>query len=75
MTKKRYQKISLKDIKTEGNNNPSQYNEFDPNEIFRDQTKVATALFQALLENDTETYLEIIEGFLRAKISRHRRKC
>ena len=43
--------------------------EFKPEEFFKNQKKVAEALFQCLMENDTEAYIEILDSYLRVNRS------
>ena len=39
--------------------------EFKPEKLFKNKKKVAEALLQCLIENDTESYMEILDSYLR----------
>lgn len=39
--------------------------EYRPEDFFKNNEQVAAALFQALAENDTEAFLEILDSYLR----------
>lgn len=43
----------------------SKLEEVNPEETFKDHVKVAIALLQSLLENDTEAFIEILDSYLR----------
>jgi len=43
--------------------------EFKPEKLFKNKKKVAEALLQCLIENDTETYMEILDSYLRVNRS------
>lgn len=38
---------------------------WNPEDSFTDSAKVGTALLECLIDNDTETYIEILESYLR----------
>lgn len=44
--------------------------EVNPEEYFKDSSKVARALLQSLVENDTEAFMEILDAYLRINRSR-----
>lgn len=37
----------------------------DPKQSFKDRKKVALALLECLIDNDTESYIEILDSYLR----------
>ena len=43
--------------------------EFKPEEFFENHQGVAIALLQALIENDTQTFMEILDSYLRVNRS------
>jgi len=45
--------------------NDKKFTKFNPEDFFMDEQKVATALLQCLIDNDTESYMEILESYLR----------
>lgn len=45
------------------------FKEVDPADFFRDQQKIGAALLQALIENDTEAFIEILDEYLRVNRS------
>lgn len=47
-----------------------EFKEHQPEEFFKNYTKVAKALLQCLLEGDAEAYKEILDAFLRVNRSR-----
>jgi len=47
-----------------------------PDRFFKDSDKVGAALFECLLENDTEAFIEILDGYLqvnRAQVAKKAR--
>lgn len=46
-----------------------EFKKYNPEEFFRNRTKVAKALLQCLLEGDAEAYKEILDSFLRVNRS------
>ena len=68
MTKKKTfkkQKFSFADIPKYNIHDKEKLTIFNPDEFFENDKDVAQALFQCLLENDTETYMEILDSYLR----------
>lgn len=39
-------------------------NEFKPEDFFKNHNKIANALLQCLIENDTESFIEILNSYL-----------
>ena len=52
------------------NLNPSKFEKFNPNKFFKNDIDVATALLQCLIDNDTESYMEILDSYLRVNRSK-----
>ncbi len=48
----------------------SRFEELKPREYFKDRKKIAEALFQCLVENDTEAFIEILDAYLDVNRSR-----
>lgn len=48
----------------------SRLEELKPREHFKDRKKIAEALFQCLVENDTEAFIEILDAYLDVNKSR-----
>lgn len=43
--------------------------EFKPEDFFKNKKEVAEALFQCLIENDTQAFMEILDSYLRVNRS------
>lgn len=68
MNKKKTSKkpdFSLADIPKFNVPDEHKFAEFRPEEFFKNKRKVAEALLQCLIENDTESYMEILDSYLR----------
>ncbi|MCL4361531.1 hypothetical protein M1446_04235 [Candidatus Dependentiae bacterium] len=48
--------------------------EFKPSDYFKDHKRVAEALLQCLVENDTEAFMEILDSYLRVNRSKVAKK-
>ena len=48
--------------------------EIKPEEHFKDTSKIAEALFQCLIENDTQAFIEILDAYLRVNRTRAARE-
>lgn len=72
MNKKKISKkreFSLKNLPQFDITDKVQVTEFKPEKFFKDKKKVAEALLQCLIENDTESYMEILDSYLRVNRS------
>lgn len=68
MTKKKISKkhdFSFVDIPKYDIHDEKKLHVFNPDEFFKNENDVARALFQCLVENDTETFMEILDSYLR----------
>jgi len=77
MTKKKIlkkQEFTLADIPKYNIPNEKELTIFNPDEFFKDDKEVAQALFQCLLDNDSETYMEILDSYLRVNRSKVAKK-
>jgi DNA-binding phage protein len=45
------------------------FTKFNSEDFFKDHQKVADSLLQCLIDNDTESYMEILESYLRVNKS------
>ncbi len=73
MSKKKILKkrgFSLADIQRFNIHDEDKFTEFKPEDFFKNYQNVAAALLQALIENDTEAYMEILDSYLRVNRSR-----
>jgi DNA-binding phage protein len=59
------QEFSLKSIPETKIKNSRNITELNPEASFLDSQKVGTALLECLIENDTETFIEILDSYLR----------
>jgi DNA-binding phage protein len=64
------QDFSLNDIPSFEVRNQHELTKFEPESYFADFNKVAVALLECLLDNDTEGYIEILDSYLRINRSR-----
>lgn len=77
MNKKKTSKkreFSLDDIPRFNIHDEKKLNEFNPEDFFKNHHNVGAALLQALIENDTEAYMEILDSYLRVNKSRIAKK-
>ena len=56
------------------NINEKDLKEINPEDHFKDTSKIAEALFQCLIENDTEAFIEILDAYLRVNRTHVARK-
>lgn len=61
--------FSLAEIPRISIKNEKKLTEFKPEEFLQDHESVGAALLQALIENDTEAYMEILDAYLRVNRS------
>lgn len=59
------QKFSFKDMEETRIVNKKGITKWDPENSFMDSQKVGAALLECLIENDTETFIEILDSYLR----------
>ena len=59
------QEFSFKDMQETKIVNKQYITRWNPEKIFSDSSKVGAALLQCLIDNDTQTYIEILESYLR----------
>ena len=64
------QEFSLNNIPHLQINDEKILTEFKPEKFFQNKKKVAEALLQCLIENDTDTYMEILDSYLRVNRSK-----
>lgn len=57
--------FSFKNMDETNSTNKKGISEFNPEKNFTDFSKIATALLECLIENDTETFIEILDSYLR----------
>ena len=58
------QKFSFKDMAETKIKNSSGITEHYPEKVFLDSQKVSLALLECLIDNDTETFIEILDAYL-----------
>lgn len=61
--------FSLDDIPHINMYDEDKYPEVKPEKFFKKDKEVAAALFQCLIENDTEAFMEILDSYLRVNRS------
>ena len=64
------QEFSLNNIPHLQINDEKILTEFKPEKFFQNKKKVAEALLQCLIENDTDAYMEILDSYLRVNRSK-----
>src|SRR5256885_1090136 len=58
------QEFSLKDMKIIKLHDESKFSRANPEDSFKDKDKVAKVLLECLIENDTETFMEVLDAYL-----------
>ena len=72
MNKKKTSKkhgFSLADIPRFDIHDEKKFTEFKSEDFFKNHQQIGAALLQALIENDTEAYMEILDSYLRVNRS------
>jgi len=63
-------KFSLDNIQHTKVHDSSKFKDFNVNEFFENENDVAAALLQCLIDNDSESFMEILDSYLRVNRSK-----